>query len=805
MKRLKKWISGLFTAVLVMVQLPVTAWAEAYNVDGKTYVTVVKNQGQEGLCWAYASSSSLESLLLKQGKGAYDFSERHMGVSLSNANRNAFGYNRGTTAGGNFYMASAYWTRNVKNGPVYQNNNVLADVYVSRTIVVQDMEQKLKISEIKKLIKKYGSATMEYNSSADAYKDLPNGQTTYYTTATKTNHAVSIVGYDDSFSKDNFVGTPSINGAFLCKNSWGSGWGDDGYFWYSYAGNLDNIYAVADVMSRNSFNHLYSNDEFHCIQRGNGKKVVFYGNRYRTSSNRELLTHVTTYQTEENCYYKVYVSPTGNVNGLKEVRINGLVYREKGYQINEIGYHTFQLETPIQLHANQNYLVAVEVYNEDGAYAPVERIVNGRRGESFMAASLESAKKNGLTFCYDQLKNGTKYDNVCLKAFTSDIPSYRFSLSSKKATLYDTKNKKGTLNLKTKLTNISSATAASKKYIQKIKWTSSNKKVATVKNGKVTTVGKGTAIIKATAENGAGRTAQCRITVREKVYPTGIRLSSNTLKLAGNAKTTLKVSYLGNPNTGKKVTWKSASPKIAAVTQNGTVTAKKAGTTKITATLDSNQKIQKTCRVTVKKQKLKLSDKTMTLAKGAETTLTARCTLTDYKGSKAVSWSTSDKKVATVNSSGKIVAKKKGNAVITATLKADRKVTAQCRVKVLDSYQLKWTKQVDCLDLTTKKQAQFAVSTGTKYVPAVKWSSSNSSVARVDQKGTVTAKKEGTAIIKAVARDKITKQKRTVQTTVKVVVSPAKISLTQNGKTAGKIVKNICARNTRKYTIVTKR
>ena len=56
----------------------------------------------------------------------------------------------------------------------------------------------------------------------------------YYNGNQITNHAVTIVGWDDMYSRYNFNNVPQGNGAWICKNSWGPNWGNNGYFWLSY-------------------------------------------------------------------------------------------------------------------------------------------------------------------------------------------------------------------------------------------------------------------------------------------------------------------------------------------------------------------------------------------------------------------------------------------------------------------------------------------------------------------------------------------------------------------------------------------
>ena len=120
---------------------------------------------------------------------------------------------------------------------------------------------------------------------------------------------------------------------------------------------------------------------------------------------------------------------------------------------------------------------------------------------------------------------------------------------------------------------------------QKAKWKTSNKAIATVSSsGKVTAKKKGSAIITATVKN---TSYSCKVTVQTP------KLSKTSVNLQAGKSTSLKVS-----GTNQKITWKSSDTKVATVSSSGKVTAKKAGTCKIYATVLGKKY---TCRVTVKK------------------------------------------------------------------------------------------------------------------------------------------------------------------------------------------------------------
>jgi uncharacterized protein YjdB len=215
-----------------------------------------------------------------------------------------------------------------------------------------------------------------------------------------------------------------------------------------------------------------------------------------------------------------------------------------------------------------------------------------------------------------------------------------------------------------------------------VTWSSDKPSVATVdKNGKVTAKKAGTATITCTAEDGSGKKATCKVTVTD-VKVKKITLS-NTSVLRGQT-VTLKVKSITPSNaTNKKVTWSSSDKSIATVDKNGKVTAKKKGNVTITCTAADGSKTKATCKVTVKQPvtKITLSKTKVTLKKGK--TITLKKTIAPSSANtKTVIWKSSNKKVATVDSNGKVKAVGKGTATITCTAKDGSGKKATCKVTV---------------------------------------------------------------------------------------------------------------------------
>ena len=221
-----------------------------------------------------------------------------------------------------------------------------------------------------------------------------------------------------------------------------------------------------------------------------------------------------------------------------------------------------------------------------------------------------------------------------------------------------------------------------------IKWTTSNKNVATVStDGVVTAKAAGTATITATAADDSGVKATCKITVTNPVIKvTKVTLNKTTASVVKGKTLTLTATVTPTNATNKNVTWKSSNTKIATVDGNGKVTAVAAGTATITCTAKADKSKSATCKITVtnpavKVTKLRMNKTSVDLLKGK--TVQLKVTVTPSNATnKAVTWTSSNKRIATVTSNGLVKAVRTGTVTITAKAKdgSGKKVT--CKINV---------------------------------------------------------------------------------------------------------------------------
>ncbi|MBE6775511.1 MAG: hypothetical protein E7543_04900 [Ruminococcaceae bacterium] len=306
-----------------------------------------------------------------------------------------------------------------------------------------------------------------------------------------------------------------------------------------------------------------------------------------------------------------------------------------------------------------------------------------------------------------------------------------------------------------------------------VKWTSSNEKVATVSSkGVVTATGKGKVTVTATSTVDSSVKATFKITVKKKVQVQAVYLNYDERSRYVGQSFTLVPSTNPSNATFPEVTWKSSDKKIAKVDKNGKVKALKKGTAVITCTSVDNPKVSATCIVNVKVRTKDVSLSSEKLTIYTTQTKTLKATVTPSNASnKKVSWSSSDKSVATVSKSGKITAKKPGKTTITVKTKSGG-YKATCVVTVKKYVKLKSFK-LNKTSVSIKDGKTYTLKpTFTPSNASVKdlvWKSSDKSVATVSSKGVVKGVNPGKCTISC-------KSKETGKT-VKVTVTVKKVSV----------------------------
>ena len=294
-------------------------------------------------------------------------------------------------------------------------------------------------------------------------------------------------------------------------------------------------------------------------------------------------------------------------------------------------------------------------------------------------------------------------------------------------------------------TTITATVSPSTATYKTVEWTSSNYDVATVdENGKVTAKGVGYAIITATTTQGE-KTATCTVSVVKPVK--SISISETSLRIEVGDKVTLKATVKPTDATNKTVSWKSSDKSVATVSASGVVTAKKLGTATITVTT-ADGGLKKTCTVNVVKKvtSVELNKSSATLYLGKTLTLKATVSPSGATNS-AVTFTSSDKKVATVNSKGVVTPVSPGTVTITVKT-SDGNFSDTCKVTVKRAVtSVTLNKNTADLKSDTTLTLKATVKPSNATDKTLTWSSSNKKVATVNSKGVVTPVGKGTATI----------------------------------------------------------
>jgi len=387
------------------------AFDAVYDLRRLNLVSSVKDQGACGACWTFGSLGALESAMLKQGFGVYNFSEESL--------RTCHGFVLGddlACSGGNSRKSTAYLTRG--QGPLFENEvpyNVDKNAVCNTTFEpqftvfgVNYLPNDMNI--IKQAIMDYGGLYTNYNHQSASYS--ASSQTYYYSGTESTNHAVLLVGWNDN------IYTNGGLGAWIVKNSWGTSWGDQGYFYLAYQDTKINT----SPASFNGVERKKGGDMVHVYDELGWLASTGYGNEVAhalvkfTTTEAQTLNSIGTYATASGAVISanIYSTKSGDI-------LSGLLGSTEFTNCTFSGYHRIYLISPIALAANKDFYIHVRYFTPFYNFPiPFER-----ESEGYASPSIQSGvgwiSSSGTTWSPMGSDIPTKERDISVRAYARNL------------------------------------------------------------------------------------------------------------------------------------------------------------------------------------------------------------------------------------------------------------------------------------------------------------------------------------------------------------------------------------------------
>lgn len=526
-----------------------------YSSRDLGFVTGVRDQRPWDTCWAFSSLACGETSLLKKGlaTSSLDLSERHLAyffyftandplqLTLNDRNLPILpDINYLQTGGNNLFTiftlakwigaadeAIAPYSNDSSIGGLNSNLAYLDKAHLQNAYIIPSAS----MDDMKSLILSQGAIAANLYLDSNNYFNYYNPNTASYCyvtngTVKSQNHTVEIVGWDDNYKRTNFLSgkQPSRNGAWLAKNSWGSNWGKEGYFWISYedafisSGDGDATGVAFDFESADNYDHNYQYDgsSGNSYNRYQGRTSI--ANVYTAKGNAtgadELLEAVSFahYTPGVNYSIQIYKNLKDSSNPTSGTKM--LSKPQKGVS-QYAGYQTIKLKQPVTLAKGETFSIVIQLTppGDSPLYIFMDRtytngswvkfISTSDKNQSFIKQTSDKSWQDAHSM------TGSKGDTVRIKAFTSDLTTVSpRSLSVKASKTSTYVGRKISLN---------AVFTPKKSTVSSITWTSSNSKVVkiTSSEGKKATaaaVGYGSAKITATTSNGLTKYITIKVT-----------------------------------------------------------------------------------------------------------------------------------------------------------------------------------------------------------------------------------------------------------------------------------------------------
>ena len=412
-----------------------------YSLLDHGLLTIPKDQQSSGNCWAFTAIAALESAILKASGESFDLSEENMKNVI--AKFSDYGWDISTNDGGYDNMPFGYlasWLGPVlESEDTFDDKGTLSAVFESimhvQNIKFLTRKDYLDNDEVKKAILKYGAVGTSMLFDNNFFK----GEGYYCWSFYSSNHAVTIVGWDDNYSRDNFYGLPEDkgDGAWIVRNSWGPDWNDNGYFYVSYYDEklaqpgVDNsayVFVLNDTMK---YDRNYQYDIAGRTDNYYGDfNEIWYKNLF-TAQSDEYLSAISTY-FEKTTNWSAKITVNGEVKLIKN-------------STSDAGYYTLDLGEMIPLKTNDTFEVELKVTATDSVSMPISEEFS--LNKMIYTPGISYFSLDGINWI-DLFNHTARYAThryssqvACIKAFT------RLSKVNTQMSLNVTKNEKGAYDI----------------------------------------------------------------------------------------------------------------------------------------------------------------------------------------------------------------------------------------------------------------------------------------------------------------------------------------------------------------------
>lgn len=415
---------------------------QKFNLSSNVKLNV-KDQGQDNICWACSSNSVLETTVNKFNNTNDIYDDKYLDTNINNI------YGKTTEDGGNALIAFSYYstmgTPKKVNGEqtnfnisdyvifpnIFKNKNSDGTIEYTNTnaffgVKKYQEEEVIKVrNQIKQHIQTYGAVTaLTYTAMSTYFND---DYTAYYCDKNiwTPDHQVTIVGWDDNYSKDNFNEShrPSSNGAYIVMNSHGTQYYDNGFLYISYEDAFieANVFGVTQTQDKTG-EKVYQYDELGMNMQLSASKPIYGANIFQRGAvnNKEKGEFITEIglSTLGQGTYEIYVNSKNN--SLESSDLVKVMTVEKEYA----GYKEITLNKPIQI-TGDNFVIAIRAIDgtEKGKITIETSDVNfwqnskSNQGESFI--SIDGKDWQDLKTIGEQIKATNA--NICVKAITEEM------------------------------------------------------------------------------------------------------------------------------------------------------------------------------------------------------------------------------------------------------------------------------------------------------------------------------------------------------------------------------------------------